>query len=310
VSDSDERLFLRVVEAGSLKAAAEQVGMDPSTLSRRLAQLEARLQVKLLHRSTRKSVPTDAGAKYYEGLRRLTEQQLALEAEIAGSFEQPRGRLRVTAPVEFGATFVVPVLEQLQEKFPDLEVDLLLGSSFMDLAERGIDVAIRIGNLSDSPWKARKLGAVPRVLVASKDYLKKRGVPTCPNDLANHDFIFYVPSNRQTPMEIVSKEGEVFRIPVNGRFVVNSVRGIRQMVERGRGIHLGPLWAYHRLLQTRKLKQLLSNWHLPAYPLHALYAPSPYVPAKTRIFIDNMAAYVRQQPTLESPVIHQKKAIE
>jgi len=168
VTDTDERLFLRVVEAGSLKAAAAFLGKDASTLSRRVAALEERLGVKLLVRSTRRTTPTDAGQRYYEGLRDLVAQQEALEAEVSRTTETPHGQLRVTAPVDFGARFVVPVLARLQESAPDLVVECVLGSGYLDLAEHGLDVAVRVGKLPDSALIARRLGAVPRVLVEGR----------------------------------------------------------------------------------------------------------------------------------------------
>ena len=298
MADSDERLFLRVVEAGSLKAAAEQLGTDPSTVSRRLASLEARLGVKLLQRSTRRSSPTDAGARYFEGLRQLVDQQEALEAEISGTVDTPRGRLRVTAPVDFGARFVVPVLEELQRQAPELEVELMLGSGFYDLVEQGIDVAIRIGRLRDSTLIARKLGMVPRVLVAAPEYLERRGVPRVPADLEAHDFIFYARGNADSPLELVGPDGETATVLVRGRFTVNSVSGICALVEAGRGLHLGPLWAFDDAIAAGRLQALLPDYSLRAYPLQAVYPPSPYVPAKSRAFIELMARRVQAEPVL------------
>lgn len=295
---SDERLFLRVVEAGSLKAAAEQLGTDPSTVSRRLAALEERLAVKLLVRSTRRSTPTDAGARYVEGLRRLIEQQEALEAEISGAAETPKGRLRVTAPVDFGARFVVPVLAELQTEAPELEVELVLGSGFADLAEQGIDVAIRVGRLQDSALIARRLGEVPRVLCAAPRYLKRRGEPRAPADLAGHDFIFYARSNAAAPIELIGPDGSASSVIPEGRFTVNSVTGIRTLVEAGRGIHLGPLWAFADAIKAGRLKALLPGYGLRSYPLHAVYAASSYVPAKIRAFVDRMALHVQAEPAL------------
>ncbi len=296
----DEHLFLRVVETGSIKAAAEQLGTDPSTVSRRLANLEARLGVKLLQRSTRRSTPTDAGARYFEGLRRLCDQQAALEAEISGTSDTPSGRLRVTAPVGFGTRFVVPVLEELQRKTPSLEIDLVLGSGFFDLAEKGIDVAIRIGHLRDSALLARKLGVVPRVLVGAPSYFEERGEPREPRDLEKHDFIFYTSSNADSSIELKTPEGESKAIRIQGRFSVNSMSGIRALVEAGRGLHMGPLWAFDDSIQKGRLKAIMPAYGLPAYPLHAVYAPSTYLPAKIRAFVELMAARVRAEPTLRA----------
>lgn len=292
MEQSDEALFVRVVEAGSLKQAARQLGVNPSTVSRRLAGLEARLGIQLLQRSTRRTAPTDAGARYYEGLRRLIAQQRALEAQISGTAETPRGRLRVTASVDFGPRFVVPVFARLYAQAPELEMQLVLGSNFADLTERGIDVAVRIGALPDSALIARKVGAVSRVLVASPAYLAQHGTPNHPFDLAAHAFVFYKRKPGTPTVTLTATDGERYTVPVRGRLTVNSVVGVRRLVEAGCGLHLGPTWAFAEGLAAGRLTALLPDYQLRAYPLHALYVPTPYVPAKIRVFIDTMIEIV------------------
>ncbi len=297
----DERLFVRVVDAGSLKAAAEQLGADPSTISRRLSALEARLGVKLLQRSTRRSTPTDAGKIYVEGLRRLIEQEQALEGEIAGGSDTPRGRLRVTAPVDFGARFVVPVINALHLLAPKLEIELVLGSGFLDLAEQGIDIAIRIGRLPDSTLIARQLGSVPRVLVGAPQYFARHGEPHTPAELERHAFLFYRrPQGTAATFELQGPEGAVIVRP-KGLITVNSIRGIGALLIAGRGLHLGPLWAFADALAAGKLQAIMTDYAIAAYPLRALYLPSLYVPAKIRRFVELMAAQVRDEAALSPP---------
>ncbi|MEM6539150.1 MAG: LysR family transcriptional regulator [Pseudomonadota bacterium] len=296
--DTHAQLFLRVVEAGSLKAAAEQIGADPSAVSRKIASLEARLGVKLLERSTKRSAPTDAGVRYYEGMRRLIDSQLALEADVAGLVDTPTGKLRVTAPVDFGARFVAPVLSKLQDDFPKLSVELLLGSTFADLVEQGIDVAIRIGKLSDSSLIAKRLGAVPRMIVGAQSYFNRHRLPKKPEDLMSHDFIFYGPGQQE--LDIVVGEGKSAKtVTVTGRFTANSVTAIRTLVASGRGLHLGPQWAFEDGLADGSLTQVLPDAAFQSFPLHALYAPGAFVPAKIRQFIDRMARVSESEPSLE-----------
>ncbi len=285
--ESNEQIFLRVVEAGSLKAAAEQMQTDPSSISRKMAALEKRLGVRLLQRSTRRSVPSEAGRRYYEGLRRLLAEQSALEASVSEEAEIPRGLLRVAAPVDFGARFVAPVLHALQQRFADLQIELLLGSRFENLLEQDIDVAIRIGRLPDSSLICRQLGRVPRVLVASPDYLARHGRPRVPSDLGRQEFIFYSQHQAHTPIELEGPGG-IERIAVKGRFTVNSISAIRALVEAGQGIHLGPRWAFCQGLESGALEALLPEYTLEPYPLHALYTSRVFVPAKIRCFIDRM----------------------
>ncbi|WOE76048.1 LysR family transcriptional regulator [Alterisphingorhabdus coralli] len=295
---ASEQLFLRVVETGSLKAAAEQIGADPSAVSRKIAGLEQRLGVKLLQRSTKRSTPTEAGEQYYRGMRQLVDAQASLEAEVTGMVDTPTGLLRVTAPVDFGARFVTPVLSDLQEDYPDLCVELLLGSSFSDLREQGIDVAVRIGQLPDSSLIARRLGAVPRVLVASPDYLSRHGAPSDPEELSDHRFVFYRPGQRDE--KITLQQGDATKsITVSGSFSANSITAIRALVVAGRGIHLGPHWAFEKEIASGEVVCLFENFQLPAYPLHTLYIAGGFVPAKVRTFIDRMAKAVRQSLVLD-----------
>lgn len=296
---SDEKLFLRVVQAGSLKAAAAQIGVDAATVSRRIAALEGRLGVALLQRSTRRTVPTEAGARYFQGLLRVTQEQDALEAEISGVAEAPHGRLRVTAPVDFGARFVVPAVIALRQQAPALEVELVLGSGALNLSEQGLDVAIRVGKLADSALLSRKLGVVPRVLVGGRGYLNRRGRPGSPDELAQHDFVLYSAENAHTPFELRGPEGQLSQVRPRGPCVVNSIAGIRALVAADQGLHIGPRWAFEDLLLSGEVEALLPDWGLAAYPLHALYAPAPYIPAKIRAFVDAMVRALADQPALQ-----------
>ncbi|MDV2079208.1 LysR family transcriptional regulator [Marinobacter xestospongiae] len=282
-----EQVFLRVVDAGSLKAAAEQLNTAPSSVSRRIAALEQGLGVKLLQRSTRRSVPTEAGQRYYQGLRSLVAEKEALEAQIRRQTDTPSGLLRVAAPQEFGATFVVPVITELQNRYPELAVELILGSRFEDLASQDIDVAIRVGQLPDSGLICRRLGDVPRVLVAASTFFNDRALPVSPDDLKALDFIFYGRESARQPIALTGPEGRV-DVMVNGRLCVNHLATIRDLVSEGRGVHLGPVWAFREGLSNGSLVALLPDFQLEAFPLHALYKQTPYLPAKIRQFIDRM----------------------
>lgn len=295
--ETNEQLFLRVVDAGSLKAAAEQINAAPSAVSRKIAALEDRLGVKLLQRSTKRSRPTEAGTQYYEGMRALIEQQSALEAKIAGTADTPKGKLRVTAPVDFGAEFVAPVLSQLQEQAPNLKVELLLGSMFWDLVEQNIDVAIRIGRLPDSSLIARRLGSVPRVIVASNSYVHANGTPKTPEQAETHKFIIYRPEQNNTSVKM-RRDGKQVTMTMSGKLTVNSVSAIRKLVSEGKGLHLGPTWVFKDGLSDGSIVRVLPEYELEAFPLHAVYVSSNYVPAKVRAFIDLMRRSVRSNTTI------------
>ncbi|EDM74764.1 transcriptional regulator, LysR family protein [Plesiocystis pacifica SIR-1] len=296
--DSDERLFLRIVEAGSLKAAAAQLGSDPSSVSRRLAALETRLGQQLVRRSTRGSKPTEAGARYYEGLAQLVAQQDALEAAVAGGRDEPQGRLHVTAPPEFGVRFVVPVLEQLQRRYPALVVELALGTAFTNLAERGLDAAVRIGKLSDSSLRARKLGVVPRLLVASPAYLDAAGTPRSLAELPEHRVISYLTRSGVNRVRARTPRGDLREVEVRPVFTVNSISTLVRMVEGGAGINLAPRWAFADALAAGRVVALFEDHRFEAYPVQIVYPSRRYLPAKTRAFIESMADSLGRQPSL------------
>lgn len=288
--ETNERIFLRVVEAGSLKAAAEQLGTDPSSVSRKIAALEERLGVKLLQRSTRRSVPTEAGRHYYDGMRRLVDEQSALEAHVAHETDTPRGLLRVTAPNNIGDEHVAPVLTSMVAMYPDLRVELILTGEVQDMSEKGIDVAICIGNLPDSNLICRKLIEVPVLLIASKTYLKERGTPKKPSDLPGHDFLFFTRAQREDPLEFIGPDG-FETVKVAEKFIVNSASVIRKLNREGLGISIGTRWAFRDLIESGELVQLMPDYQLEPYPLHATYVSTAFVPAKIRRFVDLMAEY-------------------
>ncbi|PZD74249.1 HTH-type transcriptional regulator DmlR [Acaryochloris thomasi RCC1774] len=288
-----QQLFIQVVEAGSFKKAAEQMHMEPSSLSRKIAALEKHLHVKLLHRSTRHTRPTELGQQYYEGLRRLLDDEIALEDEITSGVKRLKGTLRVSAPVDFGAEFVVPVVHEILKSAPELSVELLLGSHFINLVEQNIDVAVRIGEASKSNLLAKKIGEVSRVLVASHDYLKRYGTPNTPDDLVNHNFILYSPIQARSDIEFADGNKYPYS-KIRSNITVNSVNAIRTLVKDGLGIHLGPAWVFKEALENGDVYKVLSKYNLKSFPIHAVYSARAYLPKKTEEFIQQLSRYIER----------------
>ena len=280
----DDTLFLAVIDSGSFRAAAQAVGLDPSRISRRIAAMEARLGIRLIDRTTRASRPTEAGAQYAEGLRRLAGARAALLAEITGGRDAPRGRLRVTAPVDFGARWVAPVLSKMSAEHPELSVDLRLGSGFADLLAEGIDVAVRIGQLPDSTLIARRIGLSHRVLVATPDVAS--GVST--DTLCQVLHVGYLPGQVERAMTF-ELDGVEHRIVQPVRFAVNSMSAVRALVLAGQGAHLGPRWAFEEDLAAGRVVELLPEVGFTPLPIHAVWQPTPFQPAAPRAFVAAMA---------------------
>jgi DNA-binding transcriptional LysR family regulator len=279
-----EHIFVRVVESGSFKKAAESLNLEPSFVSRQIAALEDRLQVRLLRRSTQRTTTTELGQRYYERLRVIIDDQLALEEEIRSGVSLLTGKLRITAPVAFGTRFVVPVACRLQELAPDLSIELSLGSPFESLLESDLDVAVRIGDLPDSSLIAKHLGHNKRVLVASPEYLDKHGTPTSLEQLEQHNFILY--SSSQARSDIEFADGSRYsHLKIKSNMTVNSVAAIRRLVLEGNGIHLGPLWVFAEDIESGRLVRLLPDRPLRSFPVHAVYPARSYLPVKVKEFI-------------------------
>ncbi len=295
----DLHLFLRIVETGSLRAAAADLRTDPSNVSRRLTQLEKRLGVRLIKRSRVRSVPTDAGHAYYQRLKELLQQIAALEQDIAGTADEPRGVLRVAAPIDFGAIYIGPWLRELTARAPRLSVELMLSDAYVDLNAQGIDVAIRIGKLQDSAAIARHLGVMPMAIVGSPNYLEQRGIPAAPEELTAHDFVLFSDLQAGAELALTHRDGRVHRVQCASRFAVNHLGGAGRVVEAGGGLHAGPLWYFAQAIAAGRLCRVLEAWSPPSYPLHALYQPSPYMAAKVRHFVDFVAERAAQTPGVE-----------
>ncbi|WP_305984161.1 LysR family transcriptional regulator [Roseibium sp. MMSF_3544] len=293
MKQAGEIAFLKVVELGSIRAAARALGQDPSGISRRITHLEQRLGTKLVDRSGNTTTATAQGQLYFERLSSIIDQLEALEAEVSGEDLVPSGLLRVTSAIDFGQEFVADWLLDYRDKYPDVEYDLVLASGFVDLTQTGIDVALRVGNLPDSSLIARKLADVPRVLVASPNYLKRKGTPQHPDDLVHHDHVFFASANRQNPLELTEPGGRVLRVKRSGGIAINSVRSAVKAVTEGVGIHTGPLWAFAHHIARGELVPVLPDYTQKQLPLYAVRHPSKVVPARISRFIELIAEKVR-----------------
>lgn len=279
-----EQAFLHVVEAGSFKKAAEHLHVEPSSLSRKIAALEDRLNIKLLHRSTARTHPTEAGQTYYAGLRRIVDEQMMLEEDIVSGHNTMKGRLRIGSTVDLGERFLTPVASAMQKQAPELEFELILGSDLVNLTEQHLDIAVRIGSLPDSSLVAKRLGDIPRVLVASPGYIKRHGCPHKPSDLVDHHFVLYSPTHVKSDIEFLDGT----RIPyatVSSKFCVNSLRAIHTLVRDDAGVHWGPLWLFQDDLRSGKLVRLLPDFPVVGFSVYAVYPVRAFLPQKAHLFI-------------------------
>ena len=283
--------FVRVIEAGSFSGAAKQLHLGQPAVSKTVAQLEDRLGVRLLLRSTHGLTPTEAGRNFYERAKRSIEE--AEEAELAarGAAAALSGRLRVSAPVTFARLHVLPRLPIFLAKHPALDVDVVLDDRDIDLVEAGIDVALRLGNLADSVLTARKIAQCRSVVVGAVSYFEAHGVPQSPGDLVAHQAVIY----EQRPGGIVwtFRRGMTeTTVSVSGRLRVSAAEGVREGVLAGLGISIGgSKWLFTPELKSGEVLSVLEDWSLPHVDLWAMFPDGRQASARARAF----AAFIEQQ---------------
>jgi DNA-binding transcriptional LysR family regulator len=286
-------LFARVVETGSFSRAAAELGLGQPAASKRIATLEERLGVRLLERTTRRLRPTEAGQAFYERCRRLVDEADELEAAARHGARSAAGRLRVACPMAFGRMHVVPVVVRYLAAHPDASIDLVMNDRYVDLAEEGVDLAIRIANLGDSTLHARRLGEMPRALVASPAYLRRRGTPKTPGDLVRHDFAVYAYLDAPERIALAGPGDAAADVRVKARLRVNNAEAMRAAALGGIGIAPMPLWAARDELASGALRVVLPGWHPPASAIQAVYSSARHLPVRVRTFMDFLAAELR-----------------
>lgn len=291
------KAFVATAQTGSFTAAASQMGLSNRLTSKYVAELEARLGVRLLQRTTRKVGLTPAGEDMLARAPALLDELDALIGEVAEGSRGFAGVIRVSASVTFGEIWVAGMLERFGRANPALSFDLRLNDRHVDLAAEGIDVAFRLGLIETQSLKARKLGSFRSVLVASPDYLARRGHPQKPEDLAGHDCI--IDTNRRTPRRWnLGRDGTASMITVQGRFQVNSARAAVELALQGQGIAYAPRFALTEALAEGRVVPLLADQPGETSPLSAVYLEGRVLPRKVRALIDFAAEDVRASDIL------------
>ncbi|MET0219777.1 MAG: LysR family transcriptional regulator [Tardiphaga sp.] len=295
------RTFVRVVEAGSFTAVAVEQNTTQPTISRQVALLEDHLRTRLLTRTTRALTLTDDGRVFYEHALRALEAVSEAEGAV-GRRQKPSGLLRLGTPVVFGRLHVVPRLPAFLNRYPDVGIDLTMSDSFTDLVEQGIDVAIRVGEVTDPGLIAKRIGQVKRVTVASPAYLKRHRPPNVPADLADHECIVYTRLATGNRWVFAGTEGPL-TVEVKGRYRADNSEAVREGVLGGLGIAVIPAFAFSRELETGAVKVLLRDFEPRPLPMNAVYPSRRFVPLKVRAIIDHLAHEFSLDPMLSAHVL-------
>lgn len=278
-------VFVGVVNTGSFTAAAQALGHSTSYVSKEITRLENRLGSRLLNRTTRTISLTDAGRAYYERSSQIVIDAENAERSISQLQEKPSGLLRINAPGSFGSNYLLDVLPQFMHRYPEVKLEVEFNDRLIDVVAEGYDVVIRVGEIKDSNLVARKFTSSRAVVVASPDYIKRKGCPKLAEDLVHHDCIAY--SLLPTPTQwSFHKEGIRTNVTVDPRAMCNSAEIEVAMVTQGIGITRLPLFTCEQEVASGDLQIILEDYDQIKYDVYAVYPHRQYLTAKVRAFVD------------------------
>jgi DNA-binding transcriptional LysR family regulator len=298
--DLNEMLvFARVAQTGSFTAAARDLGMPKSTVSRKVTELETRLEARLLNRTTRKVSLTDVGRTYYDYCARIAGEIEDAERAVSNLQEVPRGVLRLTTGPN--VAFLGPILNDYMLRYPEVRIEMFCTSRAVDLIEERFDVALRAGALSDSTLVARSLGPVRWFLVGTPAYLKKRGRPRSVEDLKRHDCIMFgTPSGGATLR--LERAGKVAHVEPPARFVVNDFDLVHAASAAGLGLALLPAYLCLDDIRAKRLERVLRHWEAPSVPVHVVYPSARHIAPKVKTFVEHLQQRTTPPPWEAGPM--------
>jgi DNA-binding transcriptional LysR family regulator len=287
-------VFIAVADHGSFAAAARRLGRSPASVTRAVADLESRLGVRLLTRTTRAVSTTEAGQRFLGGAKRVLADLDEIERAAAGQGTAPRGELRLTAPILFGRLHVLPIVTEFLDRFPEVQAALALVDRPVDLVEEGLDVAVRIGALGESSAVATRVGALRRIVVASPDYLARRGTPQRPADLTDHDVVAF--------SGIAGVEHWVFRVAagdvnvaIRPRLVVSTAEAAIDAARAGFGLTRVLSYQAAGDVARGSLLRVLPGYEGDEVPIHLVYPGGRHPPPKLRAFLDFTTPRLRRR---------------
>lgn len=293
------RLFLQAAQSGSLSGAGREFGLSPASVSRQISALEDDVGVRLLNRTSRRLSLTEAGQIYLQRAERLLQDLDEMRDEVSQLGVRPRGRLRVQSRISLGAQHVAPLVPEILERYPELDIDLWLTDTDLDLTEHGIDVAIRTDAPSDSTHIARRISSSPRVVCASPAYWDAHGRPAAPQALANHNCLTFRIGAAPPVWAFRAAGGAAMALQVAGNFQSNNAEALRVACLAGLGVVLLPAWSLSEDIRAGRLERVLGDHVATAtnmdFGIYAVYLSRRYLSVKTRLFIDHLVSAFRQR---------------
>ncbi len=282
------RLFLRVSDAGSFSRAAADLSLGQPTVSRRIQDLEHQLGAELFHRTTRALSLTEAGQRFYSRAQDILADFEEAESEARGLDKEPVGMLRVSAPTSFASLIIAPTISTFLAKYPHIRIDLISDDTYTDLVTEGVDIAFRLGELTDSSLMAKRLMTANRSLWAAPAYISERGNPETPDQLQDHDGLVFRQSLQGQQWTLSHAEsGEERQIHMDGRLRGSSGDTLLQGAIDGLGIFIGPEWLVCPHVRAGKLVRVMPDWHGAPLPLSVVWTGGK-LRGKSRLFVDHM----------------------
>ncbi len=291
----DMALFSKIVESGSITAAAAQLGMAKSAVSKRLAELESKVGSQLINRTTRKSSLTEAGHLFYNQSQKILQDTDDLLTLVSSAKSELSGTLRIAAPLSFGLKHLSPVINEFASKHPALSIDLNFADHQINLIEDGIDVAIRIANLEPSSLVARRFTTIRHCICGSPEYIAQYGQPSHPQELADHKLLKYKSSSGLNHV-ITSSEGEQFELSDQSTLISNNGDFLRLAALDGLGLYFCPTFLCHKELASGALVTVLNEYKLVELGAYVIYPQTRYLSSRVRHFIDHIVASFKDPP--------------
>lgn len=292
---SDMQFFVRVVQTGSLSAAGRDAGYSPAAASKRLARIEAQLGVCLIHRTSRRHGLTEEGSAYYARCQTILADVQEAEALVTGGSDEPRGLLRITAPVQFGRHWVSPCVQRFTTQYPQTSIQLSLSDTLVDLVDSGFDLAVRIGVLEDSRMVSQRLTTNRRVIVAAPAYLAAQGTPQTPEDLAQHQCLLHLRMSLPHLGWGFHDQHGLRNVRVSGRLSSDNGELLKDWALAGLGLIQISIWDAAADLQRGALVKVLDDYTLPGADIHLVYPGRLFLPARTRLFIESLKESLRSK---------------
>lgn len=281
----DAMLFVTVLDCSSFTAAGEKLGISKSIVSKRIRRLETQLKLQLLHRSTRKLSPTEAGVNLYKEFSNVRHKIDQIQNGIHQHQVKPHGNLRIHSPISFGTMQLTPAIKAFCDKYPDINVDLFLGKQFDDIINQRMDVSIHIGPIKDSNLYAKHLMTSKNVVCASPDYLEQHGYPQTPYELLKHNCLRYHDPGIGNNWYFKINH-EVTAIPIKGNLCASSANTLESSALHGQGIAMLPNYIVHNKIKNGQLIRLLDTYCSSHVDIYAVYSSRDNMPPKLRALLD------------------------